>query len=289
MTVLTCNQDSLGKMNDKEILYFAIGSMMNPISMKGRNVTPIYSKPGEILDYELRFFGPHGMAEAYPHPGQSFHGVLHCITQADVDALFKVEVTYDLCPCRVKLYSGEILNDCVVFVLNEEKCRTIENMQSNPPSERYLEILIEGCKFHGVADSYINFLSQHPKIPRKLPSEYRKLDISGDLPLWTMEEVAQGTGLDGKPLYVAVNGKVVEYVGDAKDYFLYKLYLECAGQHLEMMYSSRAYEPKYGIFYKIEDFTREHASFIEDMHIHFASGFEHLFRVVALIDQPYKD
>jgi hypothetical protein len=276
-------------MDSVEVLYFAIGSMMNPISMKARGICPKYSKPGEILDHEFRFFGPQGMAEAIPCQGKSFHGVLHCITQADVDELNKIEVTYDFSPCSVKLYDGQILSNCYVYVLNAEKRGMIACMTSYPPSERYLEILIEGCRYYGVAESYIDFLSQHPKIPRKLPSEYRSLDIPAGLSCWTMEQVAEGIGVDGKPLYMALNGKVIEYVGKAADFFLSKIYLETAGKHLEIAVSMRAYEPKYGFFERIEDFTREHARFIEEMHIQLIVGHEHLFRVVALIDQPYKD
>jgi hypothetical protein len=38
-------------------MYFAIGSMMNPVSLTNRELFPIESKPGEILDYKIVFFG----------------------------------------------------------------------------------------------------------------------------------------------------------------------------------------------------------------------------------------
>lgn len=51
-------------MEDSTFWYFAIGSMMNPISLANRNIVPVESKPGELLDYKLYFFGNFGMAEA---------------------------------------------------------------------------------------------------------------------------------------------------------------------------------------------------------------------------------
>lgn len=56
--------------------YFAIGAMMNPMSVRNRNIEPLASAPGELLGFELKFFGPMGFAEAVPCPGASFHGVL---------------------------------------------------------------------------------------------------------------------------------------------------------------------------------------------------------------------
>jgi len=51
--------------------------MMNPVSLKGRGLTPIESMPAELLDYRLGFFGQNGFATIYAEEGTSFHGVLH--------------------------------------------------------------------------------------------------------------------------------------------------------------------------------------------------------------------
>ena len=61
---------------DGSVWYFAIGSMMNPTSLMQRSITPLESKPAELLDFELEFSGAMGFAEAVPAPGCSFHGVL---------------------------------------------------------------------------------------------------------------------------------------------------------------------------------------------------------------------
>ena len=65
---------------DENEWYFAIGSMMNKVSVNARKVYPTQSKPAEILDYELIFFGGGGMACALAAKGKSFHGVLHKCT-----------------------------------------------------------------------------------------------------------------------------------------------------------------------------------------------------------------
>lgn len=51
-------QELLYKSVDKDALwYFAIGSMINPVSLETRGLTPLVSVPGEALDYKLYFYG----------------------------------------------------------------------------------------------------------------------------------------------------------------------------------------------------------------------------------------
>jgi hypothetical protein len=73
--------------NEEYILYFAIGSMMNPTSLGFRNIFPVESFPGEILDYKIKFFGAAGMAEAFPEENQSFHGVIHKLNKQQMELL----------------------------------------------------------------------------------------------------------------------------------------------------------------------------------------------------------
>lgn len=63
--------------SDGTFWYFAIGSMMNPRSLANRKLVPKESKPAELLDHKIYFFGIMGMAEALEAKGESFHGVLH--------------------------------------------------------------------------------------------------------------------------------------------------------------------------------------------------------------------
>ena len=51
---------------EADVWYFAIGSMMNPTSMKARDLHPIKSMPAILQDCLLEFFGSEGMAKATP-------------------------------------------------------------------------------------------------------------------------------------------------------------------------------------------------------------------------------
>lgn len=72
--------------------YFAIGSMMNKISLNARGIFPVESKPAIIQDFALAFKGDAGMATAVPTPGSSFHGVIHTITEKEMNVLDQIEM-----------------------------------------------------------------------------------------------------------------------------------------------------------------------------------------------------
>jgi RPA family protein len=93
------------------------------------------------------------------------------------------------------------------------------------------------------------------------------------------------------PLYVMINGKVRQFVGDKSNMF-YPIYVnKCAGQHLEPILSKNMYEPKYGTHDRIEEFTREHCAYMEDVHVSMSGELSETpsFITVGLIDQPYAD
>ena len=122
---------------EKTCWYFAIASMMNKISITNRGCFPLDSKPAEIQDYELIWFGPMGMACAQPAAGKSFHGVLHKLTEEHMQKLDKVESSYKRIPSKAKLYDGTII-DCTVYGDPEGK---IDHSNDKPPTERYLDIM----------------------------------------------------------------------------------------------------------------------------------------------------
>lgn len=262
--------------------YFAIGSMMNPNSLKGRNLSPLESYPGEILDYELRFFAPSGMAVAVEKEGASFHGVLHKMTNEDIDKLDKIEVSYQKRPARVRRYNDEIID---AFVYSNGN--PAQSASDGTPSERYLEILRQGCIHYGVHQSHIDFLSNTKSQPRKLPHEFQRAPVPEGLPVWTEDQLIAGNGENGGPLYIAVNGKVREYVGAREG-----LYFNIAngshhwGHHLELILSKVLFDPKYGTHDNLSQFSREHCAYIEDMHMR---GNGDSFKTIATIEQTYCD
>ena len=101
-------------------LYFAIGSMMNPVSLTGRNLVPIESRPAKLLNFKLDWYGVQGWATAIPSIGDSFHGVAHIMKNSDMNILDAIEWGYDRHMAACEYYNGEVA-DCTVYVVSEEK------------------------------------------------------------------------------------------------------------------------------------------------------------------------
>lgn len=89
--------------------------MMNPVSLANRGLYPEESMPAELLDHKIYFFGSMGMAEAIPAEGKSFHGVLHKMTLEQMTALDKIEVGYDRCDGKVRLYDDTVIDGVTVY------------------------------------------------------------------------------------------------------------------------------------------------------------------------------
>jgi hypothetical protein len=98
------------------------------------------------------------------------------------------------------------------FPAEETRCKYLDSLlkENNPPSERYIDIIVRGCKYYGVAQSHIDHLEAHPIVPRKKPSEFSKYPVPLENPRSITEaELATMNGLDGAPLCFVVNGKVL--------------------------------------------------------------------------------
>lgn len=141
--------------------------MMNIVSLNERGLQPIESRPAEVQDYELCFFGHQGMAEARHKEGASFHGVLHKMTHETMAKLDKSEGNVTRKPAKAKLYDGSIVDCCVYAEDKDKKAAIGEGTVSNPPPRRYVEIMIEGAKHFKVKAEYITFLENHETVPRK--------------------------------------------------------------------------------------------------------------------------
>ena len=112
--------------------------MINKTSITNRKIYPKETKPAELLDYELYFFGKMGMAEALPKEGNSFHGVVHAVSEEEMQMLDKIESVYVRSAGKAKLYDGSIV-DCTVYTReNKERGAGIDM----PPTERYIEIIV---------------------------------------------------------------------------------------------------------------------------------------------------
>jgi len=323
---------------------------------------PIESNPAMILNHTLHFFGLSGFAGAVPITTNSitkdatvntttkptpnnkseselelelessllftssFHGVVHTITKHDKRKLDNIEFAYDTQLCTVQLYNGTVLhNNVEVYVYNRTRVKEIFRIQNQIdclPTERYMSIIIEGCNYYGVQQSYIHYLESLPYIPRKdsrlfttLLDNYDDDDISSSsnttttnnnnnstrttiLPMMTMEDViVNGTGRNGQPLYTTCNGKVLRHDGFGTEFTTRIQYSkEVLKVHsYEIITNTAQYDPIFGSNMKSQrDVTKFCAASIEDQIVTWQKKFTKAkmttkTTVVGYIDLPYKD
>lgn len=262
-----------------DVWYFAIGSMMNPTSLRGRRLVPLESFPAELLDFELIFFGSGGMAAAQDSPGKSLHGVLHRMSEKHMAVLDNLERGYHRQTAQARDYSGR-LQDCTVYVKNEELQATV-SAGNVPPSERYLDILCEGAAHFGVDASYVTWLRSLPFRPRKRPEERVKIEVPPGLPFWTTDDIDRGSSERGPPFYFEINGKVLKYVGPSEGLqydFVKNIY---SGNGLAFRMASNLYDPKYGLPSSPADVSSDRLDDLED---YMATGMlSDAIEVVALL------
>jgi hypothetical protein len=94
------------------------------------------------------------MAAAKPAPGKSFHGVLHKMTDENMAALDKIEATVSRTAGKAKLYDGSIV-ECTVYSNPPKSDPSGAVTEDMPPTERYVDIMLEGAIMFKVNDEYI--------------------------------------------------------------------------------------------------------------------------------------
>ena len=243
-----------------ELYYFAIASMMNNVSLNARGLFSLESKPAELQDHDIIFYGPLGMAGAVPAPGKSFHGVLHKLTADDMAKLDKIEMSVARRPGKARLYDGALV-DCSVYCDDPEKKKATQQAgKDQPPEERYVDIMVEGAAAHAVAEEYIAKLRAMPTRPRPNPADFIAFQPPAEgVPAWSFAEaMSKGDGADGKPHYFVVNGKVVELLDTASPLAKFLV------GDITLQSAKMKYDPKYGMPESFEAMSDEHRAYIED-------------------------
>jgi hypothetical protein len=122
--------------------YFAFGAMMNPVSVKNRNIHPISSEPAELLDHRLGFFTSLGYADSIVEPGASLHGVIHVLRASELAILDAIEVGYKRKTVPARLYNGEEQLVKVYYAEDsgDHPLLPIDHREQGIPSERYLDV-----------------------------------------------------------------------------------------------------------------------------------------------------
>lgn len=148
------------------VLYFAYGSNMNVKTFQGmRAMKPTRSIAVVLRGYELAFNVPgvpyvepafasvrEARADATARFERECHGVAHKITSDEWEYLVRTEGSYDVIDVECETYEGERL-----------KCRTLShrtlpNFGEQLASVRYMTLLREGARYHGIDADYCEYL-----------------------------------------------------------------------------------------------------------------------------------
>jgi len=162
------------------------------------------------------------------------------------------------------------------------------------PSERYLDLLVQGGTAYGVAPAYVAAVAAHPCVPRAPPADFRKfpwvgaaaaglsamapLDVAASAPLWTADvfraraaELAGGAGDGhhhhaGPPIaLVGVNGRAiaVDLAAAAEDERA--RWARWNGHDLTYHFvASVFFEPRYGTPSSHAEMSAPHRAWAED-------------------------
>ncbi|CAF1160263.1 unnamed protein product [Adineta steineri] len=248
--------------------YLAIGSMNNPVSLHLRDLHPIISYPARCLKHRIVFRAPGGMADLEPLEEAEFDGVVHLLNEEQMTRLDKMEMVYKRIRVPVIDYQNK---SHVVYAYKMDITQAPEGL----PTERYLDIIVKGCEHYGVRPDYINRLRQEqPVIPRKQPHMYQSFpDLPSDV-YYTQEELARHNGNDPElPLWICVNGKVLEYAGlpssedpdhESQKRFHSFVQPQFGGREIDYGLSKALYEPYYKVPLHENDLSDEHRAMIED-------------------------
>jgi cation transport regulator ChaC len=136
--------------------YFAYGSNMQRATfVQRRGMRPQRSVAGRLLGYRLTFDLPVGPGErGVANHACTTHGVLHLISEAEFATLDRTE----------GVHSGYYTR--VPVMVRESEGRDVEawtyvsshGVAGRKPSERYLNLLLEGAREHDLPADYIRAL-----------------------------------------------------------------------------------------------------------------------------------
>jgi hypothetical protein len=243
--------------------YFAIGSMINPTSMKLRDLIPVESHPGELKGYELQFRGPAGMGSVNAKEGGVTYGVLHLLTEKDMAALDVMETGYLRIPGDVQY--GDKVQKANVYQMDESRF-DMTKFKDALPQERYIDIITLGAIHYKCNPKFVEWLKTVKTQPRKKPSELRSLPNPPDRKI-TKAELASSTGADSRELWVCINGKVLKWIGDLSNpgnIALYEMAKRFSGKEGALGIARAVYEPKFPVAETYADMPAEHRALVED-------------------------
>ncbi len=145
------------------VWYFAYGANMHDSAFRGwRGMHPLEWRPGRVRGYRLRFNlggrprGKAAPANLFADPGAEVWGVLYKITRRD---LVRLDATEGIpwSRYRPEWVDADDIDDnrisAVTYIAQGNK-------DDGSPSLRYLTLLREGARAHGLPKHYIRFLER---------------------------------------------------------------------------------------------------------------------------------
>lgn len=148
---------------DDEVWYFAFGANMHDSAFRERRrMQPIEWRPGRIIGYQLRFNlegrprGKAAPANIEPNSQAEVWGVLYKITRADFLHLDRTEGV----PGRRYRHLWVDAEDTDGGALRAVAYIAHGNEKDGNPSLRYITMMREGARAHGLPEPYLAFLDQ---------------------------------------------------------------------------------------------------------------------------------
>jgi len=147
-----------------ELWYFAYGSnMQRETFVVRRGMRPSRSRVGRVEGYALVFDLPvgsveRGVANLRTDPTAVIYGVLHRITTSELEVLDRTEGVpqgiYDRHEIRV-FDSDEVAVTAITYVSRHR-------VDGRKPSPRYMGLIVEGARQHGLPVHYVDSLLAIP-------------------------------------------------------------------------------------------------------------------------------
>lgn len=145
----------------EKVWYFAFGANMHDSAFRERRgMQPFEWRPGCVPGYRLRFnlegrpIGKAAPANISPDPGAEVWGVLYQITRADLVHLDSTEGVpgrrYRHLWVDAKDIDGRTIK-AVTYIADGKE-------SDGNPSRRYITLLREGARAHGLPEHYLRFL-----------------------------------------------------------------------------------------------------------------------------------
>jgi cation transport regulator ChaC len=149
-----------GRAND-EIWYFAYGANMHESAFRvRRGIQPLEHRTGHIKGYRLRFNldgrprGKAAPANLHPDPNAEVWGVLYRITRRDLMRLDMTEGVPGRGYRHVEIEAKDRHGRAIQAVAYIAQGKEIDGK----PSLRYITLIREGARAHGLPENYIRFL-----------------------------------------------------------------------------------------------------------------------------------